>query len=264
MGYYEFGLHDEFNSTITGTASHNTSLYSDLGIARYLYYGQNMIFGNPWDVNIMLPFGSLTDGKIDGDRIGNASGIGDPIVSAGYWLINRPEQRQWLSAADYVTIPVGTYSRGRLLNIGGDRWVNQLQADWTQGVADKLTLDMSVDWTYYGDSDEAGTGRQKLTQTSTFETYAWLSYDVTDLVRTWLPTASNAFISVGYAGIFGGAQKIAGVNDGLKTREDQLRMTYMMFVSPTWQGLVSVSHDVNVSGGFKEGFGLTLRVAKLF
>jgi len=38
----------------------------------------------------------------------------------------------------------------------------------------------------------------------------------------------------------------------------------MMFLSPTWQGLVSVNHDIDASGQFKQNFGLTLRIAKMF
>lgn len=264
MGYYEFGLHDEYNNKVAGTFKNNTHLYNDLGVARYLYYGEDLIFGHQWDVNVLLPFGSLTDGKIDGHMLGNASGIADPVASAGFWFINRPEQRQFFSAADYITLPIGTYDEHRPLNLGANRWQNDIQADFMQGFGDKFTLDVSADWVYYGDNDEAGTGHQKLTQKSTYGAYTWLSYDVTDVLRRSLPNASNASISIGYAGLFGGEQKIAGRSNGAKTREDQLRLTYMMFLSPTWQGLVSVSHDIDASGQFKQNFGLMLRIASLF
>ena len=49
-----------------------------------------------------------------------------------------------------------------------------------------------------------------------------------------------------------------------KNREDQLRLTYSQFVTLTWQILISASHDVSVSGQFKQDFGITLRIAKLF
>ena len=264
MAYYEFGSHDAYSSTITGTTKSNTHLHNNLGIARYLYYGKDGIFGHQWDVNVLLPFGSLTDGKINGHRLGNASGLADPVISAGFWFINRPEQKQYLSAADYLTLPIGTYRKRQPLNLGNNRWENQLQVDFTQGLTDKFTLDVSADWTYYGDNNQAGTGNQKLTQNATYEAYAWLSYDLTDVVRRVLPGASNASISTGYAGIFGGAQNVAGIRNGSKTREDQLRLTYMMFLTPTWQGLLSVSHDVAVTGQFEQNFGLTLRIAKLF
>ena len=79
-----------------------------------------------------------------------------------------------------------------------------------------------------------------------------------------MPGASNAFVAIGYAGLFGGEQKLDDIYTGAKTREDQLRLTYSQFVTPTWQILISASHDVSVSGQFKQNSGITLRIAKLF
>jgi hypothetical protein len=69
---------------------------------------------------------------------------------------------------------------------------------------------------------------------------------------------------VGYAGLFGGAQTLDGVSMGTQTHEDQLRLTYSQFITPEWQGLLSVNHDIAVSGQFKQDFGLLFRIAKLF
>ena len=55
-----------------------------------------------------------------------------------------------------------------------------------------------------------------------------------------------------------------GVHNGQKVRQDQLRLGYMMNFSPTFQALVSASHDVHVEGQFKENFGLNLRFLKAF
>ena len=38
----------------------------------------------------------------------------------------------------------------------------------------------------------------------------------------------------------------------------------MQFITPKWQGLISINHDVAVSGQFKQDFGLVLRVVRLF
>lgn len=264
MGYYEFATFDDYNNTITGTSKSNTHLYSDIGIARYLYYGDHYLFDRPWVLDFILPFGTLTDGKINGYRLGNASGVGDPMVSAGYWLLNQPEQRRWLSIVEFLTLPLGTYDKGKTLNLAGNRWQNDFQADFTQGLLKKFTIDVSGDWIHYWDNTEAGTGNQTLRQNSTFGAYAWLGYDVTSTVKKVMPGASNAFVAIGYAGLFGGRQNLDGIYTGAKTREDQLRLTYSQFVTRTWQILISASHDVSVSGQFKQDFGITLRIAKLF
>jgi hypothetical protein len=74
MGYYEFATYNEYDNTITGTLKKDTHLYSDIGIARYLYFDKHYIFGQPWVLDFILPFGTLNDGKINGHRLGNASG----------------------------------------------------------------------------------------------------------------------------------------------------------------------------------------------
>jgi hypothetical protein len=107
MGYYEFGTRNEYNNTITGTAKNNTHLDSNIGVARYLYY--NEVLHHPYVLDFIAPFGALTDGKINGKNLGSASGLGDPMVSGGFWFIDQPKQRRYLSAADFLTLPLGTY-----------------------------------------------------------------------------------------------------------------------------------------------------------
>ncbi len=73
MGYYAYGGHDDFNNTITGTAKNNSNLESEIGVARYLHYSE--VLGHPLVLDFVVPFGALTEGKVDGHRLGNASGI---------------------------------------------------------------------------------------------------------------------------------------------------------------------------------------------
>jgi hypothetical protein len=262
MGYYEFATRNEFNSTITGTTKANTNLDTDTAIARYIYYGQ--ILGHSWDIDFVQPYIASNTGKINGERLGSMSGLGDFIFSPGFWFINDAQQRRYLSLATFTAAPTGDYDPHKVLNPGSNRWQNDLQADFTQGFSDKFWVDISGDWTYYSNNTRAGTGNQTLRQHATYEAYAWLSYDLSDLVQRVMPQASHAYLAVGYAGAFGGVQTLNGTNIGTKTSEQQIRATYMMFFSPQWQGLLSVSHDVAAYGQFKQNFGLTLRVARLF
>ncbi|HET7064023.1 MAG TPA: transporter [Rudaea sp.] len=260
--YYEYGAHDSYNNTIAGTFDHDTNLDSHIGIARYIHYGAEPLFGHQWDWNVIVPFGTLRDGKINGQELGNANGFGDPVASIGYFLVSDPEQKTWLTFAPYITIPIGSYDRNKALNLGGNRWVYNFQGDFTQGIGDKFTVDLAAGWTWYGDNTEAGNGRQRLTQDTSYELYGWLAYDVSDSVRHVFPGASNARVSIGYMGIFGGEQQLDGISNGQKARQDQLRAVYMMNFSPTTQGLIEVTHDMHFEGQFKQNFGLTLRLVK--
>ena len=262
--YYEYGGHDSYNNTITGTSDRDTNLDSQVGIVRYIHYGEDSWFGHQWDWNVIMPFGSLRDGKINGQQLGNANGVADPVASIGYFLVNDPDQKRWLTFAPYITVPIGSYDRNKALNLGGNRWVYNFQGDLTQGIGDKLTLDVSAGWTWYGDNTKAGNGYQRLTQDTSYELFGWLAYDVSDAVRHAFPGASNAKVAIGYMGIFGGEQKLDDVSNGQKARQDQLRALYMMSFTPTTQGLIEVTHDTHVEGQFKQNFGLTLRLVKAF
>ena len=262
--YYEYGAHDSYNNTITGTFDRDTNLESNVGIVRYIHYGKDPLFGHQWDWNVLVPFGSLHDSRINGQRLGNANGVGDPVASIGYFLINEPEKKTFHTFAPYLTIPIGSYDRNKPLNLGGNRWIYNFQGDLTQGIGDKFTVDVSAGWTWYGDNTKAGNGNQKLTQDPSYELYGWLAYDVSDTVRHAFPGASNAKVALGYMGIFGGEQKLNGISNGQKARQDQLRATYMMNFSPTTQGLIEVTHDIHVEGQFKQNFGLLLRLVTAF
>lgn len=251
MGYAQFASRSKLDNTIVGEVP-DSHLNSEIGVARFLHYGR--IGSHTIALQAIVPFGTLTNGKLAGQHLRSASGIGDPIVAAGIWFINDPKRKRWFSAVNFVTIPVGTFHKGRALNLGNNRWQNDLQFDFTQGLSDKFTVDVSVEWIHSWDNREAGTGHQTLRQDETYATYLWLSYNIS-------PTA---VLSVGHAGTYGGAQRLDGVRTGAKAGEQQIRVSYSQFITPSLQGLVQLSHDVDASGQFKQRIGVLVRVAKLF
>jgi len=262
MGYYEYGTRNQLNNNITGTSKNNTGLQSQIGIFRPLYY--NQVLDHPYLLEFLLPFGVEYNGKINGHRLDDASGVSDPILSGTFWPLSRPDLKSWISISDWLSVPIGTYDKTRALNLGANRWQNDIQLDITQGVGEKFTFDVAADWIYYGNNPNAGTGHQTLSQDDTYNVYTWISYDISDVVRRAAPSLGNGTISVGYAGTFGGFQRFDGVVTGSQTHEQQIRFTYQQFVAPTWQLNLSFSHDVSVSGQFKQNFGLLFRVAKIF
>src|SRR5271165_3012737 len=262
MGYYEYGTRNQLNNNITGTSKNNTGLQSQIGIFRPLYY--NQVLDHPYLLEFLLPFGVEYNGKINGFRLDDASGVSDPILSGTFWPLSRPDLKSWISISDWLSVPIGTYNKDRALNLGANRWQNDVQLDITQGVGEKFTFDVAADWIYYGNNPNAGTGHQTLSQDDTYNVYTWISYDISDVVRHAIPSLGNGTISVGYAGTFGGFQRLDGVVTGSQTHEQQIRFTYQQFVAPTWQLNLSLNHDVSVSGQFKQNFGLLFRVAKIF
>src|SRR5258708_1559828 len=85
--YYEYGANNSYNNTIAGTLDRDTNLDSHVGIVRYIHYGKDPLFGHQWDWNVILPFGTLRNGRIDGQQLGNAIVVSDPVSSIGYFLL---------------------------------------------------------------------------------------------------------------------------------------------------------------------------------
>jgi hypothetical protein len=262
MGFADFTTSSKLNNTVVGTVP-DSHLDSEVGIARFLHFGQ--IGGHTFGLQAILPFGTLNNAKINGQELSDSSGVSDPILAAGYWFVEDSKEKTWFSFVNFVTLPLGSYDRTRALNLGGNRWQNDIQFDVTKGFLDKWTIDVSADWIHTWDNNQAGTGHQTLRQDDTFGTYVWLSYDVTSLLQhSIMPSAQGASLSLGYAGLYGGAQSLDGVRTGAAAGRQQIRMTYSQFVTPSVQGLVSFSHDVSATGQFQQNFGVLVRVAKLF
>ncbi len=262
MGYAEYSSSSKLGNTVTGTVP-NSHLDGDVGITRFMHFGQ--IMGHTFGLQAILPFGALTNGQINGQKLSDASGIGDPTFAAGLWFINDPSRKRWFSFVNFVSTPLGSYDKHSALNLGSHRWQNDLQVDVTQGFLDKFTVDLSADWIHAWDNTKAGTGYQTLRQKEKFGTYLWLSYDVTSLLqRSVMPSARQASVSLGYAGLYGGAQSLDGVRTGAEGGEQQIRLNYSQFITPSTQGMISIGHDLSAQGQFKQDFGVLLRVAKLF
>jgi hypothetical protein len=260
LGYYQFATHGQLTNTIAGTVD-DSHFDSHTGIGRYLYFDE--LFGRLFVFDLIVPFGVLDDGRIGGSPAGSAAGFGDPTASVGVWLLNQPEHGRYLSAAGFLSVPIGSYEGQKSFNLGQNRWQHDLQVDFMQSLFEKFTIDVSGVWTWYGENTDAGPAHQLLAQDSSWSAYAWVSYDVTQVVRRAMPTAGRSLLSAGYAGTFGGAMKLDGVLNGSKTEEHQLRFGYSQFVLPTWQVLLSLSRDVSATGQFKQDFGLLFRIAKV-
>ena len=259
MAYYDFATRSTLKNTITGEVPHS-HLNSDVGIARFMHFDK--FLGHTVAVQGILPFGSLNDAKIDGQKLSNASGVGDPIVASGMWLLNDTEHNRYFSFVNFVSVPIGSYDKHSPLNLGSHRWQDALQWDYTQIFAKKIMVDLAVSDLHAWDNHEAGTGNQTLQQNETISTYSWIGYNVAPLLRR--PPTLPAWISVGYSGNYNGVQRLDGVRTGAANGAQTIKMGYSQFITPKWQGLIQVSHDVDARGQFKQDFGVFVRVAKLF
>ena len=258
MVYYDFASRSQLNNTTAGDVPHS-HLNSDIGISRFMHFDK--FLGHTVAIQGILPFGSLNDARIDGQKLSNASGVGDPIIAGGMWLLNDTKHDRYLSFVNFVSVPIGSYDKHSALNLGSHRWQNALEWDYTQIFSKKVMVDLAVSDLHAWDNHEAGAGNQTLTQNETFSTYSWIGYNVAPLLKR--PTLP-AWISVGYSGNYNGVQRLDGVRTGAAAGAQTIKMGYSQFITPKWQGLVQVSHDVDTRGQFKQKVGVFVRIARVF
>jgi hypothetical protein len=233
------------------TIGGNTGVRSELEVLRYIYYGD--ITGRSYALQLVLPMGTA-HGEIAGRKLAGTGGIGDLLLAAGVSLLPHPEPDMNVGIVSYTSLPTGSYAPERALNLGANRWGEDVQVGYTQGVGGKLWFDFAADIGVFAANPQAGVSRQPLVQQPTYQLQSWLSYIIS-------PTS---LASVGAAALLGGTQTLGGAPNGLKTQSQQIRAAYTQVISPSFQLLGSVAHDVNTAGGFKQTFGVTLRAAYFF
>src|SRR5262249_35735255 len=150
------------------------------------------------DPQIILPFGSLYNAQLGGVRVPDSSGIGDPLLAATVWLINKPDPvySSYFAITPFLGIPLGAYNNANPVNLGTNRWRGIIQAGLNQGIAPNLLIDLYADVTFNSENRNGSTAGAVFRQDPSFELQAWLRYNVT-------PQLS---LAAGYAYNFGGAQ----------------------------------------------------------
>jgi Putative MetA-pathway of phenol degradation len=252
LGYYDYGNETQFTFANGTTFTDNTGLQVNLGAGRYLHYFD--LGGHPAAIQILQIFGSESGGTINGQSLGSAFGAADIALNAAIWPYANRAEGQYLAIVGWLYPPSGTYDPHSPLNLGDNRWKGDLQLAWDQRIGHAFTYDLSLDAMFYGDNDNAFPGGLQLSQDPTYRMQAWANWRWTRQFQT----------SIGYEGLFGGKQSLNGVFNEQETEQQRLRVAASYFITPRLQGLLEVNHDVQVVGGFKQQFGLILRIASVF
>lgn len=122
-----------FQSGRGADSKRSTGLKSDTSILRLIHFTE--IAGVTVDPQILIPYAHIYDAKLGGQGLGSASGFADPIVGATFWVVNQPGagvSGRYVGITPLVTIPVGEYDKDKGLNVGGNRWVGDLQVGWIE------------------------------------------------------------------------------------------------------------------------------------
>jgi hypothetical protein len=253
LGYLVYGEHQSYRPVGGPSVSQGMNLTDVLGIARasqYFNIGKVEAL-----VEFLQPFGAFSNAKIAGADLAGSSGAGDTTIAAAIWPVNDKAARRYLGLTLYLTLPDGAYDRAQAINLGGNRMVYDPEIAFHQGIDDHWSFDVSTDVIAYGDNTQpSALAHQTLSQAPTVQVQGFVNY-------AW---AKRVVTSIGYEGERGGRQSLDGVDAAAETNFDEVRFVNSYSVTPAFQILGEVNHQFNNMGGFKQGFGVTLRTLYAF
>lgn len=210
----------------------DASISGDVYIFRPVYY--HNYFGLVEGASQVLFFAK--DVQIDG--VGSISGLSDMLYSPAFFVWNRPASKSYLGFIPHITIPIGQYDKHRPgLSPGENRWKIQPELNFTQGIGEKLYVELTGAAQFFQKNKDFGDSELKTDPLFTIEAHA--SYDV----AKFLAIAAN------YWWHGGGENKIDGVKLDDKIDSHTLGASLHFGLAPSNQLLVSYQYDVKVEEG---------------
>lgn len=253
LSYTTFTTRSSFKPVGGAEIKDGTKLNSLVETLRFVHYMD--VGGFTVAPQVLLPFGGLFDGKLGGAHLDSAKGMADPILAAPVWLLNDAEAGRYFAITPYLFVPLGAYDAGETLNLGENRWKFDMQAGYVH-TAGPFTLQLNGDVVWYGaNKDAVARGSGRLTQDETYQFQGWLSYAP--------PSDSTLRVALGYSKLWGGEQKLDGVSNGSATKADQIRFEVSKFLTPDFQVLGLLQHDLDAKGSFREDLRATIRLLKV-
>ena len=249
------------NFTFSGAATPYTkagnakdsSANTDMTYAHYTGFFD--VGGVMVDPHVIVPYASVYHTKLNGYDLQGATGWGDPMLAVVIAPIHAPDNSQVLGLGLGTYLPIGQYEPGRTITIGSNRWQSVIQLAGVQEITPHWSFSGSIDTTFYGNNDQAGTtGKQMETQLNSYQIQPWLRYKPT----------SELSIALGYSQIYGGKQFLNGIQDGLETDVRQIRMDMALALAEHVFVAVQLDRDIAVDGGYRESFRLCNRLTVLF
>lgn len=252
--YGQFINRDELKLPGGGKLKDATNLDTSVALFRYVHFTKIGPF--VVDPQIILPVGSVHSARVGGQDLGSSTGIGDAIVFATIWFVNKPsaDHSTYFGFSPIVGIPTGTYDRNNAVNFGNNRWSFDPQVGFIQGLGKNVTLDLYGDVNFFTANDDAGPASQRLTKKPVYHVQSWLRYALPDKKTT---------LSIGTASFWGGKESLDDGYTGTRTEHQQIRVAIQKFVAPKWQLELIGGRDVQAKEGFREAARVQVRVLKI-
>ncbi|KMK18609.1 hypothetical protein ABW09_08525 [Pluralibacter gergoviae] len=229
---------------------HDTSLTQDISILRMIHF--TTIGGFTVDPQFLLPFGRV-HGRMSGNSMGTAHGVGDLILASTLWLYNNPSTRTWFGITPFIYVPTGNYCHDDALNMGEHRWKYSLQAAFTTPIVENLLFDIGADATWFGDNNNYGASSSRLSEGTLYQGQVHLRYQLTPAFD----------IRTSYSKLWGGNTSVDGVSQGKPGEQKYSVGGAWMFASKT-QLMATWGRDASIDNGFKNESVFNFRVMQMF
>lgn len=249
LGYLQHSSSDRLKIDGLGKVP-NSSLDTTIGLARVLHYSQ---IGNlPVGYQAFLPLARLSNARIGGQRPGVSDGIGDLTLGFTAFLMQPADAARGttLGVTGYLSLPTGSYDEDEL-SVGAGTYTVTPQIGVIHGLGNGWFVDATADVSFLKDHREGGL---KYSTDPITHLQAYMRFQ---------PSMERSY-AVGYSGLFGGKQDVGGSYTGQKSRSDTLRLVATQMLAPTWQIAGMLSTDVRAEGGFRDKYGVLVRVMKIF
>ena len=226
-------------------------LESDVAILRGVQYqniGEHLI-----NLQLLLPFGHLSAGG-DIDALGSESGIGDPILANAIWISKEPSLNRSLAITQYLFLPLGDYSKDKVLNLGENRWKYVFQGGYMHGLSNDMIVDIVADVTFFGDNDSYTAKSLTLKQAPQYQMQGFIRYKLSEQLT----------VHAGYSRLWGGEREVDGVRLDDESNQAKFMLGGSYFATPRTQLLATLGRDISVDNGFKEESRLNFRLLHAF
>lgn len=229
----------------------NAVLTSDVTLLRYAH--PIRLGGYVVNPNAVLPLGRLeADGNLA--ELGDASGVGDLLVTTPIWVVNKPEQRLFLGLAPYLIFPTGSYDKKRSLNLGENRYKTVMQVGTLLGISKHFSLEGTADVMWFGKNTEANAANETKRQKPLYQHLWYLNWH-------YAPTTTFA---LGLSWTGGGETSLDGVPQNDKVETAKWIATAGTFIDKRTQLMFSTGRDISVKNGLKEDLRFNFRLLRLF
>ncbi len=169
-----------------------------------------------------------------------ASGLGDPTLIAGLFIIDDWENKTWFAFTEWITFPLGDYDRNKSVNIGNNRWAFKSEFGFCKGFGN-FYFDLVGGVEYFLDNDEKGAAAQTEEKDPRYHVDSHLTYDM----------SKDFFVSLDYYYLRGGKTTLAGVSQNNVTDTQSLQYTLGFYPAEGYQILLQYKEDLELVNGIK-------------